>query len=279
MEGHTYVFIDGEYLRRRHHEAMRNFFGVDGEIDHSPIMRAAGASRVYFYDAIDYTRLLEEADSDWEARVTQRELSHACIRSLNGFHVRSGSVRPGKRRGQKEVDVLLAVDMLVHGFNGSMSRAVLVAGDIDFRPVVEELVRHGVFVNVWYHRNSFAQELPGAADFGYEIRFRDLYEWSTPAFKSSHRIPNQHRQDGDRPGQLLKMGAIADCPVEVYRHRNASVGTAEEKTWFTLWIGAGRYDSPVIQDEDLVLIEQYVAAQYGPIDWDAAPRREEIPSE
>ena len=279
METHTYVFIDGEYLRRRHREAMQDFFGVDGEIDLSPIMRTVEASRVYFYDAIDYAQLTGEADTDWEARVKRLELFHARIRSLSGFHVRSGSVRPGRKREQKEVDVLLAVDMLVHGFNGSMSRAVLIAGDIDFRPVVEELVRHGVFVDVWYHRKSFAQELPGAADFGRQIRFRSLYEWSTPAFKDAHRIPDEHRQGGDRPGKLLKIGAIADCPVEVYEHRNAIASMATEKIWFAVWVGADRYGSTVIQDEDLALIERYIVAQYGPIKWDTAPKREEIPSE
>jgi hypothetical protein len=50
---HTYVFIDGEYLRRRHCEAMQQFFGVDGELELSPVMRQADARRVYFYDAID----------------------------------------------------------------------------------------------------------------------------------------------------------------------------------------------------------------------------------
>src|SRR5258708_30770666 len=117
---HTYIFIDGEYLRRIHDEAMRDFFGVDGDLRK-------------------------------------------------------------KEPRQKEVDILLAVDMLTHGFNGSMQKAVLVAGDLDFRRIVEALVRNGVFVEIWYRRTSIAPDLPGAADFGQEIRFRRLYEWSTEA--------------------------------------------------------------------------------------------------
>src|SRR5260370_891996 len=84
--------------------------------------------------------------------------------------------------------------------------------------VVEALVRHGVFVDVWYHRNSFAQELPGAADFGHEIRFRDLYSWSTGAFQRAHRIPDEERRGGQRFGQLVKTGSMAGvCQVELYK--------------------------------------------------------------
>jgi uncharacterized LabA/DUF88 family protein len=124
MSDNTYVFIDGEYLRQRHRDAMRQFFGVDGELEISPIMLQARASRVYFYDAIDYTRRPDETEKAWETRVVSLEKFFSHIRSLSGFHVRTGSVRPGRKREQKEVDVLLAVDMLTHGFNGSMSKAV-----------------------------------------------------------------------------------------------------------------------------------------------------------
>ncbi len=264
----TYVFIDGEYLRQRHREVMRDFFGVDGELELSPIMQQARASRAYFYDAIDYARLPEETDEAWEARIILLERYFSYIRSLDGFHVRPGSVRRGKKREQKEVDVSLAVDMMEHGFNGSMSKAVLIAGDVDFRPVVEALVRHGVFVDVWYHRNSFAQELPGAADFGHEIRFRDLYSWSTGAFQRAHRIPDEERRGGQRFGQLVKTGSMAGvCQVELYK---TQIG--DGKTRFDLWIATGQQEAMLshimVSDKDADLIGHYAAVQYAPIVWE-----------
>jgi uncharacterized LabA/DUF88 family protein len=51
--------------------------------------------------------------------------------------VRQGWLSPGKKRQQKEVDVLLAVDMLTRSFYKNMTKAVLLAGDRDFKPVVE----------------------------------------------------------------------------------------------------------------------------------------------
>src|SRR6266851_5400747 len=138
MADQTYLFIDGEYVRQRHREAMQDFFGVEGELEISPMMQQARATRAYFYDAIDYTRGTHESEQEWQHRVLSQEQFFSHVRSLWGFHVRPGSVRRGKKREQKEVDVLLAVDMLAQGFRGSMSKAILVAGDVDFRPAVEE---------------------------------------------------------------------------------------------------------------------------------------------
>src|SRR5260370_42352069 len=123
----TYVFIDGEYLRHRHREVMRAFFAVDGQLELSPIIAEARASRAYFYDAIDYTRRPGETEKALEARVLLLEQFFSYVRSLSGFHVRPGSVRPGKKREQKEVDGSLAVDMMEHGVNGSMRKGVLCA--------------------------------------------------------------------------------------------------------------------------------------------------------
>lgn len=265
MSDNTYLFIDGQYLRQRHKEAMQTFFGVDGDLELSPMMQQARATRAYFYDAIDYVRLPDETDKAWEARVGSLEEFFAYVRSLDGFHVRPGSVKRGKKRDQKEVDVLLAVDMVTLGFNGSMSKAVLVAGDVDFRPAVEELVRHGVVVHVWYHGSSFAQELPAAADFGREIRFRDLYSWNTESFQDSHRIPHDAENIGHHQGPPVKIGSAAGCAVDIHQTETLA------GPMFHLWVDLGKGRSRTISDPDLSLIERYVAAQYGvSIEWEAS---------
>jgi uncharacterized LabA/DUF88 family protein len=264
MADNTYVFIDGEYLRQRHSHAMHGFFGVDGELELSPIMREAHASRAYFYDAIDYARRDAETDQEWEARVLSLERFFTYVRSLSGFHVRPGSVRQGKRRQQKEVDVLLTVDMLTHGFNGTMDKAVLIAGDVDFRPVVEALVGHGVFVDVWYHQSSFAQELPGAADYGHSISFRQLYGWTTKSFQKSHRIPRDYQPAGAPVGEIMKVGSIAGHPVEL-----RSVQGAPSAEHLSLWIEVEPGNTIRVWDADADQIERFATVQYGPITWEA----------
>jgi uncharacterized LabA/DUF88 family protein len=267
MADQTYVFIDGRYLLQRHKEAMQGFFGVDGDIDMSPILRIAGSTRVYFYDAIDYARLPNETETAWEARIVAAEQFFAKINTLEGFHVRPGSVRRSKKREQKEVDVLLAVDMVTFGFSGTISRAVLIAGDVDLRPAVEELVRRGVVVHVWYHPSSFAQELPGAADLGREIRFSNLYSWNSNNFRAAHPVPYCYSQGGMAYGDLVKTGSLYGWPVEL---RKTGPGSPEPA--YLLWI----QEDPalptwnVLKHADLGLIERYVRTEYGQqLEWEA----------
>ena len=244
---------------------MRDFFGIDGELELSRIMTQAFASRVYFYDAIDYARRHDETEEASQARIAALEQFFSYVRSLSGFHVRPGSVRPGKKREQKEVDVSLAVDMMEHGFNGSMSKAVLIAGDVDFRPVVEALVRHGVFVHVWYHRSSIAPDLPGAADFGHAIRFRQMYSWNTRTFKDAHAIPRDHEHAGGPTGELVKVGSVLGHGAELRSLQGTPNGYH-----LNLWLNVAPGDYTRIYEGDENLIERYVAVQYGPVMWEAS---------
>jgi uncharacterized LabA/DUF88 family protein len=262
MADRTYVFIDGEYLCERHRVAMQDFFGVDGELELSPIMQQARADRVFFYDAIDYAQRADESVDAHQERVRLREQFFSYVRSLNGFHVRPGSVRQGKRREQKEIDVLLAVDMLTQGFTGEMKKAVLIAGDLDFRPAVEELVRHGIFVDVWFDSRSCAEELAGAADYGHEIHFRQLNSWNARTFKEAHKIPSEQPQLGEPYGELVKLGLVEGRKAELRRHQ---AGTDRQS--LTLWVHISPGDMIGVWDTNEDLIERYVAAQYGPIQW------------
>jgi uncharacterized LabA/DUF88 family protein len=69
-------------------------------------------------------------------RIVAHKESLERVNSAEECHVRLGLVKGVKPRRQKGVDVLLAVDMLTHAFRNSFERAVLVAGDLDFKPVV-----------------------------------------------------------------------------------------------------------------------------------------------
>jgi hypothetical protein len=99
------------------------------------------------------------------------------IDKVEGVHVRYGCLSPGKKRQQKEVDVLLAVDMLTHSFNKNMDEAVLLSGDRDFRPVVESIVRLGTLVKVADDPRSGSRPLARAADNEMEIDITALCRW------------------------------------------------------------------------------------------------------
>jgi uncharacterized LabA/DUF88 family protein len=67
-------------------------------------------------------------------------------------------------RRQKKVDGLIAVDMIVGAFTNLFHVAILVAGDSDFVPVVDEVRRRGVMVVIAGVQESLADELKRAAD-------------------------------------------------------------------------------------------------------------------
>ncbi len=108
-----------------------------------------------------------------------------------------------KKLRQKKVDVLLAVEALDHAFRGNMSRAYLIAGDLDFAPLVDSLIRLGTYVHALYSKKSAAKGLYAAADFGQPITFNEAHRWSTPDFRQRHPIPvaTMHRCLRERPGR------------------------------------------------------------------------------
>ena len=81
------------------------------------------------------------------------------------MHLGFGALRGLKRKArQKGVDAQIAVDMLVGAFSGLFDVAVLIAGDADFVPVVEEVKRRGVMVAVAASASSLAEDLLRVAD-------------------------------------------------------------------------------------------------------------------
>ena len=121
---------------------------------YSPTINSVFARRLFFYDATDPVNGPPDPDTGkyW-----------AAIEELNDTEVRFGTIR-GKRKRQKGVDSLIAVDMLVGSFNKLFDVAVLVAGDEDFAPIVREVKRTGVSVVVAAVSRSTSGELRKVAD-------------------------------------------------------------------------------------------------------------------
>jgi uncharacterized LabA/DUF88 family protein len=92
---------------------------------------------------------------------------------LNDTELGFASVRGGTRKRpprQKGVDTLIAVDMLVGAFTQLFSVAILVAGEADFVPVVNEVKRRGVMIVVAAANDgSLSDDLRRAADRFYSI--------------------------------------------------------------------------------------------------------------
>jgi len=201
MAGGTYLFIDGNYLEQRYAEQMRAFFGNEGDLDYASVRNQASGDvqRAFYYNSIDYgTRAHETADRARE-RIQAAEQRFDRIEAVRDLHVRPGAVTTGarKRKGQKKVDILLAVDMLTHAHSRNMAQVALIAGDLDFAPLVAAVVRLGVRVTVLYDVKSVSSELLEEADSAVRMRLQTYYGWSSLAFRASNQLPDESTNKGD----------------------------------------------------------------------------------
>ncbi len=222
----TYLFIDGGHLRRYYAEGVREWFGNDGEINYAVLKNQWQAFKLFYYDCLDDVRRDGESESDYQERVSNQQAQFDVIRSVVGAHVRLGSLtgRGEKRRRQKEVDILLTVDMMNHAIRQNMKRAVLLTGDRDFKPVVESLVQMGMFVEVAGDARHTSQQLVGAADSSKLLELQDYFVFSSNDLKSQHPFPNENQivyQDGYYEGQLVQQGTLDGRTVSISSLSNA----------------------------------------------------------
>lgn len=161
----SYLFIDAGCLRKVVRSISDRYVGRNDllEVDWLSL-RGSGAAceKAFYYDAVP-SRDRSEANEDWLARIEPRMAELRAIRAVDGYHVPIGDLR-GKTARQKKVDVMIAVDMLIHTVRRNMDRCVLLAGDVDFQPLLEALVREGMRVGVW-HPPEASEDFLGAADF------------------------------------------------------------------------------------------------------------------
>ncbi len=206
----TYLFIDGGYLRAKFKKCMERYHDEEVPLSISENALALRTftypipEKTFYYDCVDEREIDNESDAQFAARVKEQEDVFNSIRELPGWHVREGRLVGARRnnRTQKRVDVLLAVEMLSHAFNKNMRRAVLIAGDDDFTPLVEELLRHGTYVQVWSDLRFNSMHLMHTADAGERMGY-SFYRNLTPGwFREKHPLPDaggSHLLEGGRP--------------------------------------------------------------------------------
>lgn len=268
---HHYAFIDGNYLRRAYEDTMRRFFSdVDHrDIDFAMLKRSVGASKAFFYDSIDD----DAADAD--ARETYLDQ----IRSIQGFHVREGTVSKDRKRRrptdaqaatddttrkdrdrQKQVDVYLAVECLTHAFNQNALDVTLLTGDLDFKPLVDALINLGAHVQVYYEPRSGSRRLYRAADVAVPIDLRRFWDWSLPAFQRSHPLP---RVNGNAP----HTGEIALQHGE-WQGRSVTLWQDVTHGEFTIYVDQhGDHMSEETRFDDRTRLTQYFELTRGEIRW------------
>lgn len=175
----TYLFVDGANFRRYFNEITQKWFGHEVEFDFKKVKDFFQAEKAFYYDCIDDIKTDNETQQEFDERVDLQEKKLNKIREVEGCHVQLGSLSgKGKKKRQKEVDVLLAVQMMEHAFRGNITKAVLLSGDKDFRPLVESLVRLGLFVEVAADQNHISSDLIHSADANKKLSIDEYFEFS-----------------------------------------------------------------------------------------------------
>lgn len=74
-----------------------------------------------------------------------------------------------KKKGSKQVDISLTVDMLYHAQQGNYDVAILMAGDEDYVPLVEAVKREGRIVLLRFITDGLSDKLRKSVDHFYDV--------------------------------------------------------------------------------------------------------------
>lgn len=232
-------------------------------MDFNLVKNAFHALKCFYYDCLDDIKRSGETDFDFNARVAQQEAFFNNIRELFGTHVRLGSLTgTAKNKRQKKVDILLAVDMLNHANRRTMGRAVLLAGDRDFEPVVESLVEMGLIITVAGDERHTSKDLAAAADAYRKIAFDDYFAWSSEDLKSKY--PRPTKWDGPnmfkviQGGRLVQKGTLGEYQVSLYESANK---------FSALLTHPESIKSFAYTLDDLDRLRLYLKAMHGEVSW------------
>ncbi len=160
--------------------------------------------RVYWYDA--------EHPS---GRVPN--LVASAMGRVDGVRVRLGTlhVRPDGRLEQKAVDTLLVRDMIAHAYKKTVSEMILVSGDNDLAPGVEEAQEQGVRVHLWSIAGedlppSVGRGLANLADSRLELGAVDLAQSVRASSPPVRAVAEPAATSADQPAET----APEVAPVE-----------------------------------------------------------------
>lgn len=185
-----YLFIDGGSLDSILKTLANSLFGVTKlEINYHKL--AKGFQKVFYYDCLP-ARKQGENEADYQNRVQTKVELFNNLRSVDRFHVYEGTARyRDKRRGQeqKQVDIMITVDMLTHSFRRNMHEATLLTGDLDFKPLIDALVQDGMYVSLWYPKGRTNYELVDCADSRQAITIHNVQGWFTDTFQTQVKTP------------------------------------------------------------------------------------------
>lgn len=244
-----YLFIDGEQLRCTAEEVGKAWFGKAIELNYEALQGVC--QKVFYYDCLPAKPFGAQPDLGYQAKYDAKLEFFNELRRLPGWHVSEGLAKHRKRerQQQKEVDILVAVDMLTHTYRKNMHRLTFVSGDQDFAPLLEAVVRDGMYVELLYPEGHTADDLMHFADAARPMHVDFLYSVSTEDFKRNNGLPTFNGEITAMPANGVWIGEALQAGVSYAKvWREMPTGTINIKS-VQPHIGSDTYWTTRDQDE------------------------------
>lgn len=172
-QDHVAIFIDGSNL----YHALRENFGRT-DLDFAEFVKKLCGQRclyrTYYYNVLQEQSLYPDGYRE------QQEFLDA-MRKTPYMEVRLGHTK--LRQGvpvEKGIDIMLATDLLLYGFQGLYDVAILVSGDGDFLYALQTAKNMGKHVEVAYFERNVSKDLQEVADYAHLLNraFFDGLWWA-----------------------------------------------------------------------------------------------------
>ena len=153
------IFIDGGYLRallKRYDNFPLDYLKLSDKIS-----KLIGAERLrtYYYDCLPILKKGNEKHYQNKKNFIKQ------LNLLSRFEVKLGELQLiGNTYKQKKIDVLMSLDIAKKCFERQIDYAVLIAGDSDFVPVIDEAKNQGAVIYLYAYHNSLSEELLNKVD-------------------------------------------------------------------------------------------------------------------
>jgi uncharacterized LabA/DUF88 family protein len=218
----SYLFVDGNYFYNFLKDVFLKYFELENIPEINLNLLTFNFTKVFYYDTSP-TKKNNQTDEQFEKLKKEKEIYFDKLREINGYHVYEGIARiRRKRQIQKGVDTMIAIDMLRHTFRKNMHEAALLAGDLDFLPLLEALVMEGMFTTLWYDSNSVSKDLLKASDSKRRLKIADIHKLLSKEDKERIPLPKMLTTKIDTSNdELIKSGKLNEKNIKLFGTDNS----------------------------------------------------------
>lgn len=183
MSDRTFILADGENLVMRYEDSLKKGATAAGGLFYIPgcIVWHKNFTMTLSVDMVRVSYYTTQVGDDQKLAEARKQIAEYeyLYRSPVGRQYCRGRLCPHvfkkerKRQKTKSVDINLTIDALRHTYNDSLDTLIILAGDGDYIPLIQEVMRQGKRVLIGAFSEGLNPDLMHLAD-----GFLDLDRWT-----------------------------------------------------------------------------------------------------